>query len=129
RFGFLRLPAALAGLAASLIATNSLYGFDFSSYVWRGWGLYTQIWGMFLLPLALAEGYAVLRDGRGYFWAALLLAGLLLSHLVSAYLALASLVLLSLLPSDPRDVWRRLKRLAILSVPVLLATAYFVVPF
>jgi hypothetical protein len=54
RFGFSSMPAALAGLAPSLVATNGLYGFDFSSYVWRGSGLYTQLWGMVLLPLALA---------------------------------------------------------------------------
>ena len=61
RFGFSRLVAALAGLVASLLATNGLYGLDFASYVWRGYGMYTQLWGMLLLPPALAQGYATLR--------------------------------------------------------------------
>ncbi len=64
-FGFDRLAAALAGLAASLLATDGLYGFDLASYVWRGYGMYTQFWGMVLLPPALAQGYTALKTGRG----------------------------------------------------------------
>ena len=93
RFGFARLPAALAGLVAPLIATDGLYGLDFASYVWGGYGLYTQLWGMLLLPLALAQGYTVLREGRGYSWAVLLLAATLLSHLVFGYIAAVTLAL------------------------------------
>ena len=98
RFGFGRLPAALSGLVAPLLATGGLYGLDFISYVWGGYGMYTQLWGMLLLPLALAQGYVTLRDGRGYLWATLLLAATLLSHLLFGYIALVSLVLFTFLP-------------------------------
>ncbi len=54
RVGFAAIPAALAGVIASLLSTNGLYGFDISSYVWRGFGLYTQLWGMWLIGPALA---------------------------------------------------------------------------
>ena len=94
RFGFARLPSAMGGLLAPLIATDGLYGLDDASYVWSGYGLYTQLWGMFLLPPALAQGYVALRDGRGYVWATLLLAATLLSHLVVGYITLMSLSLL-----------------------------------
>src|SRR5215210_6985622 len=82
RVGFERLAAAFAALAASLIATAGLYGFDYNTYTWGGTGLYTQLWGMLLLPPTLAQGYVILKTGRGYFWGVLLLAALLLSHLV-----------------------------------------------
>jgi hypothetical protein len=134
RFGFDRLTAALAGLAAPLVATQGLYGLEYGSYVWRGYGLYTQLWGMLLMPPALAQGYAVLRDGRGYFWAVLLLVATLLSHLVLGYVALVSLVLFTLLlalgqRAQGTNAWRRGKRLGMLLVPVALVTAYFTVPF
>jgi hypothetical protein len=137
RFGLGRLPAALAGLVAPLLATDGLYGFDLTSYVWRGHGLYTQLWGMVLLPPALAQGYTALRTGRGTFWAVLLLAATLLSHLVYGYIATLSLGLLALLPllgpqageSRRRQVWPRVKRLALLLVLVALVTAYFTVPY
>jgi hypothetical protein len=130
RFGFDRLTATMAGLCASLVATNGLMGFEFGSYVWRGSGLYTQVWGMFLLPLALAEGYATLRSGRGYFWVVLLLAATILSHLIMGYIALGSLVVLALVAAPtPREIWPRLKRLVLMVVPVGLVTSYFVVEF
>ncbi len=97
RFGFARLPAALAGLLAPLLATDSLFGLDFASYVWGGSGLYTQLWGMVLLPPALAQGYHTLRSGRGTLWATMLLAATLLTHLVFGYIALISLGVLAVL--------------------------------
>lgn len=137
RFGFSRLPAALGGLVAPLLATDGLYGFGFSSYVWRGYGLYTQLWGMLLLPPALAQGYTTLKTGRGYFWAVLLLAATMMSHLIFGYVALVSMVLFVFLPvlgqrtkeTSPDIVWHRGKRLIPLLALVALVTAYFLVPF
>lgn len=144
RFGFDRLPAAMAGLLAPLVATNGLYGLDLTSYVWGGYGLYTQLWGMLLLPLALAQGYATLREGRGYAGATLLLAVTLLSHLVLGYMAFLSLALFALLPAVGRpsqgagspgpatttrhDIWRRGMRFVLPVALVALVTAYFLVP-
>ncbi|MBN1992296.1 MAG: YfhO family protein [Anaerolineae bacterium] len=99
RVGFSRLSAAMAGLLASLIGTNGLFGLEFGSYVWRGSGLYTQLWGMLLLPPALAQGYVTLRTGRGYAGAALLLAATLLTHLVFGYIAVISLAVIALIPN------------------------------
>ncbi|HVX29854.1 MAG TPA: 6-pyruvoyl-tetrahydropterin synthase-related protein, partial [Nitrolancea sp.] len=137
RFGFGLLAAAFSGLAAPLLATNGLYGFDFASYVWRGYGLYTQLWGMFLLPLALALGYQLLRTGRGYFPATLLLVLTLLCHTVYGYLAIVALGVIALvLCFDERvlaDSWRRfwlvVRRLVLLFGLTALAGSYFLVPF
>jgi hypothetical protein len=104
RFGFDRLPSAFAGLAASLISANFIYGLDFGSYVWAGSGLYTQLWAMVLLPPTLAQGYVALRTGRGFFWAVVLLAATLLCHLVYGYIALGSLVLIAALVDGPNPL-------------------------
>ena len=137
RFGFARLIAAMSGLVASLLATNGLYGFDFSSYLWSGYGLYTQLWGMFFLPPALAAGTSYLRSGRGALWAVLLLTATLLSHLMLGYLAFVSLAALLFLPiMGPADaekrrtiLWQRGKRLLLLFLLVALLTVYFWLPF
>ena len=63
RFGFDRLTAATGGLVASLIGTAGIGGLSFASYVFKGWGVYTQVWAMTLLPPALAVSYRVLREG------------------------------------------------------------------
>ena len=91
RFGFDRISSAMSRLVAPLAATNGLYGFSFASYVFAGWGLYSQLWGMVLLPPAVAVSYQVLRDGRGYFWATLLLAATLMSHLIYGYMVFRTL--------------------------------------
>jgi hypothetical protein len=137
RFGFQRLTAAMSGFVASLLATNGLYGFDFSSYTWSGYGLYTQLWGMFFLPPALASATIYLRSGRGLLLATLLLAITALSNLVLGYVAFVSLAALFFLPllgpatqeKRSRLLWRRAKRLLLLLALVALATAYFWIPF
>ena len=72
RFGFSKLTAAMGGIVSPLIASLDaadlvdLYGgLDYDSYTTRGWGLFTQLWAMVLLPPALSCGYRVLRDGQG----------------------------------------------------------------
>ena len=99
RFGFDQLSAALGGLVAPLIATAGLplLGLGFESYVFRGSGVYTQLWAMVLLPPALALSYRVLREGRGYFWATLLLAATLVTHLIYGYMAFLTLGVLTLI--------------------------------
>lgn len=137
RVGFDRLTAAFAALTSSLLATYGLYGFDYNSYTWGGYGLYTQLWGMLLLPPALAQGYVVLKTGRGYFWGVLALAALLLSHLVLGYIGLVSLagvgVIVAISRRNPSQIGGALRhgvpRLAILLGLTALVTAYFFLPF
>ena len=54
RMGFSLAQSALAGAAASLLSTPFLYGFDYGSYIWRGFGMYTQLWAMHLAFIGLA---------------------------------------------------------------------------
>lgn len=136
RFGFQRLTAAMSGFVASLLATNGLYGFDFSSYTWSGYGLYTQLWGMFLLPPALAASTVYLRSGRSILLTTLLLSATALSHLALGYVAFVSLAALFFLPvlgpapqeKRSRLLWRRGKRLLLLLALVAMTTAYFWLP-
>ncbi len=137
-YGFTSLPAAISGLVASLLATNGLYGFDLMSYVWRGYGMYTQLWGMVLMPLALALCYKTIKNGSGIFWTVLLLGATLLVHLVYGYITFLSLVILAFIPiwgwqssetGTNSNLWPRIWRLSLLTILVILVTAYFIFPF
>ena len=97
RFGFDPLSSAMGGLVASLISTDGTFGFDNSSYIQTEIGLYTQLWGMVLLPLALAWGYRVLQEGKGYFWAVAFLSAVSMSHLLYGYMALLTLGVFALI--------------------------------
>ena len=126
----------MGGLVASLLTTNGIFGFSYRSYTFAGWGLYTQLWGMVLLPPTLAVGYRVLREGRGYFWATLLLAATLMSHLLYGYMAFLTLGIFTfiqpILMSNPKSfaegTWKRWRRLIILCLLVVVVTSYFSVP-
>ncbi|MDO8451655.1 MAG: hypothetical protein Q7S76_02190 [bacterium] len=53
----LRLPwltAGIGALLASQISTDGLYGLDPPSFLWRGYGLSSQLFAMIWLPLAVA---------------------------------------------------------------------------
>ena len=136
RFGFDRISSALGGLVSSLLTTNGIFGFSYRSYTFAGWGLYTQLWGMVLLPPTLAVSYRVLREGRGYFWATLLLAATLMSHLLYGYMAFLTLGIFTfiqpILMSNPKSfaegTWKRWRRLIILFLLVVVVTSYFSVP-
>ena len=136
RFGFDQISSAMGGLVASLATTNGLFGLGFASYVFQGLGLYSQLWAMVLLPPALALGYRVVREGRGYFWATLLLAATLMSHLIYGYIAFLTLGVLTFIQpmrlTDPKPLvetmWRRWKRLIILLLLVVVVTSYFLIP-
>lgn len=54
------LPWVIAGTGAILathISTDGLYGIDPPSFLWRGWGLSSQLFAMIWLPLAIAYTY------------------------------------------------------------------------
>jgi uncharacterized membrane protein len=128
RLGFAGLEGGMAAFVASLLATDGLFGFDLNSYVWRGWGLYTQLWGMVLLPPAIAQGYVTIREGRGYVLAVVLLVATMLSHLAFGYIALGSLALAVFLRPHWREVRARALRAFVLFALSGVVASYFLLP-
>ena len=139
RFSFDPLTCAMGAVLASLIGNDfQLFGgFGYVNYGFDGVGLYTQLWGMILLPMALALGFRTMRTNQGYFWATLLLSATLMSHLLYGYMAFLTLGFLSFVPESQVSlnkslvlgIWNHWKRLAVLFVLVLSVTMYFLVPF
>lgn len=124
--GLARTSAVAAGVLSLWIKTNYLHGHDFESYVWQGLGQYTQIMGGWIFPLAIGHGCASLRDGRGYARAAILLGLTFLCHLAIGYMAFIAVGLFALV--TPREIPRRLIRLALVAGVSIAASLYVVVP-
>lgn len=80
------LAAGIASLLAPLISTQYLYGTDFNAVVWRGSGMYTQLWGFVTAPLALGSLYDTILHRRAVLRSSLLLALSFSSHLVFGYI-------------------------------------------
>lgn len=139
RLGFSQLTSSMAGAISPVIGTDfELYGgLGYWNYTFSGVGLYAQLWGMVMLPPALALGYRAVLEGRGYFWATLLLAMTLMSHLVYGYMAFITLGFLTFvnaagLPnmrSLLEVIFLRWVRLLALFAFVVLVTSYFLGPF
>src|SRR5574337_159715 len=94
RLGFSVVAGAVAAAAATLLSSNNRTGFEYDSYVWRGFGLYTQLWAMHLFFITLACLHRVLTRGAGYAAAVVAGSSLVLAHLIYGYMmALMTLVL------------------------------------
>lgn len=124
--GWGRTPAAAAAIAAPLLVSEPGYGFELSSYVWQGFGAWTQAWAMWLLPLAWGLTWRAIARGQWTVLAAIVLAATLASHVLTGYLAVLTLALWPLLA--PRQLPRRLGRAALVGVGALAASAWLLVP-
>jgi uncharacterized membrane protein len=129
----LGLSPLAAGLASLLVAAPAgagnfaRYGLGWGATTWRGSGLYTQLFALHFLMLAVGATARALDDGRARVGAAVLLALTFLSHLVFGYVAFVSAAVLALV-GPPGERARRVVRLATIALPALLLVAWFVIP-
>lgn len=129
RFGFSPAASAFSAAVSPLISTPFLLGFDYDSYVWRGYGVYTQLWGMHLAFISLAATHTVITRGRGHLLALIACALLVLSHLLYAYFVAICVVVL-LLANVRRATWRRqLRDLALVAMFAVAVSAYMWLPW
>ncbi|MGZ8636799.1 MAG: hypothetical protein ACXWX2_07485 [Actinomycetota bacterium] len=124
--GLGRWRSAAAALVSPLIASAPTLGYEWGSYAWRGYGTWTQLWGMWLLPFAWGLGYRAVARGRSIAWASLAVALTVAVHLLTGYLALLSLVVVALL--RPSRLLERLARAALVGAGALVISAWVVVP-
>ena len=122
-----RWPAAAAALVSPLIVSVTGYGYEHGSYTWQGLGVYTQLFGMWLLPLAWGLTWrAVTKGGKWYAPAALVLALTIATHLMTGYLAVLSIGVWVLLAR--REFLQRVGRAAVVTVGGLATAAWVLVP-
>lgn len=129
RMGFSTVASAMAAAASPLISGAFRYGFEYDSYTWRGFGMYTQLWAMHLSFIALACAHRVVERGNGYLTAVLGLSLLVLSHLVYAYMMVITLVLVAIVGARRATIVARFVRLGVVGLVVLAVTAYQWLPF
>jgi len=122
-----RPPAAAASAAmAPFLVSATGVGYEQHAYLWTGFGVWTQLWASWTLPLAWGFSWRAIRDGRGYLKAVLLIALTVALHFETGYLALSVLLVWPLLAGRPLTV--RLRRAAVLLGGSLLASAWVIVP-
>ena len=136
RLGFHSSIGVMASLLSSLVGYGFIGGISSENFVFHGWGLYSQLCGLFLLPLMLSVGYEVIIKGKPYLWAVLLCSVTLMSHLVFGYMGFITLGILAcikcLQSSDFKSglatLCACLRRFVTLLLLVILVTSYFLIP-
>jgi hypothetical protein len=127
--GFTSVASAIAAAASSLISGNHRYGFEYDSYLWRGFGMFTQLFAMHLSFVALATVHRVANKGTGIFAAALACTALALSHLLYAYMFAITAFVLLLFGLTRENAVGRVRRLALVGAITAAATSYMWLPF
>jgi hypothetical protein len=128
RFEFDYIPAGIAAFVASLLSTNGLFGIEYGTYIWLGYGLYTQLWAMFFFPIALAEIYRVMKRDGSLLLAVILSSIVLLSNLIYGYMLIVSAILFVFLIPNKLEIISRIKELSRVFIFTAIATAYFFIP-
>jgi len=127
--GFNSVASAIAAAASSLISGNHRYGFEYDSYVWRGFGLFTQLVAMHLSFIALAMLHRVANRGTGLVAAIFACSALALSHLVYAYMLAITAIVVMLFGATRTNIASRLGRFAVVGAVSAVATSYMWLPF
>jgi hypothetical protein len=125
-FGTGRTAAAASAAMSPFLMSVTGVGYEQGAYVWAGFGVWTQLWASWTLPLAWGWSWRAIRDGRGYFRAILLIALTAALHFETGYLALSMLVVWPFVAGRP--LVTRLRRAAVLLGGSLLAAAWVIVP-
>jgi hypothetical protein len=124
--GWDRWTAAAAAVVSPLLFSASGYGLEHSSYTWRGYGLWPQLWGQTLLPVAWGLAWRAIR-GRGSIALAVLATALTIAcHVIVGYIVMMAIGLWSLIAL--RDLPRRIVRAALVAVGAVLAASWVIVP-
>ena len=144
--GFSPLTAGFGALLAFQISTDGFYGLDPSSFLWRGYGLSSQLFGMVWMPLAIAYAYIYFKNSkykilnRNLFFAVLFLVLTTSGHIgvgIMAFLSLLPLASAEPVMSLLRQEWngaqwdlvkQNIYKLTTLSVISIFLLSYWLIP-
>lgn len=128
QLGFSRPAAGTAAALAPLLSAGHRFGLEYDSYVWRGFGMYTQLWGQHLAFITLALAHRTMRDGKGYLLGVIAIAALVLSHVIYAFVTAILLGILLLAGATRENFVQRTRRLLLMGLPAVVVSAYFWLP-
>lgn len=127
--GFSRTGAAAAGAAAALFSADHRFGLEYDSYLWRGYGLYTQLWAVHLSFIAMAALYRLVHASGRIVPAVFATAGVVLVHLLYGYMLAITAIVIGLVGLRRSNAARRIATLAVTGVLVAAIAAYLVPPY
>jgi hypothetical protein len=124
--GLSRWASAFASLASAFVMSATAVGFEQRAYISIGFGVWSQLWGMWTLPLAWGFTWRAINDGKNYVWASFFIAITAAFHFEIGYLAFLPIVLWTVV--GPSNIRERVKRALIVAIGSVAMSAWVIVP-
>jgi hypothetical protein len=125
----LRMSPGAAAAAAALspfVSSVTGVGYEQISYLWSGYGLWSQLWAMWTLPLAWALSWRAVDERRFVVPAAVLVAATAAFHFQTGYLAFAGVAVFVLV--RPSELLTRAGRALLVAGGAVALSAWVIVP-
>jgi Gpi18-like mannosyltransferase len=119
--------AGAAAAISPLLVSTPGYGYEHGSYTWQGYGIYGQLWAMWLLPITWGLTWRAVARGKHYAAAAAALALTIACHFITGYLAVLT-VGVWVVVLGKSGFRHRVGRAALATVGGLLVAAWVLVP-
>ncbi len=121
-----RWEAAAAALVSPMLVNVNGYGFEWGSFLWIGSGMWSMLWALWLLPIALGLAWRAVARGERVALAAFVVGLTCAFHFITGYFVLLSIGVFVLV--RPPSALRRLGRGAIVGAGGLLVFSFVFVP-
>lgn len=119
------VPASATSAAlSSLLSTDHRYGLEYDSFIWRGWGMFTQLWAIHLSLITLACLSHLARTGKGISLAIGACSALVLSHLLYSEMMVVSGAIVFCIGLNRQNVATRSRNFAIVGAVTAVVTSY-----
>ncbi len=127
-FGLSPWAAAASAAVSPLLTSVPGVGYEWGSYLWVGWGVWTQLWAMWVIPMAWGATFQAISRRR-LIGAAIVLDALTVSfHYLTGYLVAVPIVALPFVVVGSRRFFAWAARAVIVGAGALLASSWVVVP-
>jgi hypothetical protein len=125
-FGLGRAASVVSAAAAPFLMSAVGVGYEPKAYIWIGYGVWTQLWASWTLPLAWAFTWRAMTSRGAVAPAVVFVALTMALHFETGYLAVIPIVIFPFLAPGPPGA--RARRAVTVGAGALLASAWVTVP-
>lgn len=125
-FGRSRWEGAISAACASMLFSVPGVGFEPTAYLWIGYGVWSQLFAMWTLPLAWGFSWRAIALGKRIWPAVLFMSLTVCLHYITGYIAILAVPVWVLL--RPSEFWIRFRRLVLLGISTFFVSSWALVP-
>ena len=125
-FGLRRGAAMTAAVLSPFVSSFTGVGYEQISYLWSGYGLWSQLWAMWTLPFAWALSWRAVEERRFVVPAAIAVAATAAFHFQTGYLAFGAVAVFVL--ARPSQLLARVGRGSLVAGGAAALSAWALVP-